>query len=128
MVDYSRKTSTLEEIRNEATHAQQSGQDVHGGPQLRLRHAELQASTYEQAYEAAKMDAERLCPGETFTLATGRDPIGKLDRQTNHRAELKETMRQELTEMRAWMTQLPDEAKRAREQAEHMARNRQRWL
>lgn len=38
---------------------------------LQLKHAQQEVEIYQQAYEASKLNSERLCPGKTFTSATG---------------------------------------------------------
>ncbi len=46
------------------------------------RQKKHQKEVYEKAYQAAKADAERLCPGRTFYEATGRRSLGRQDTLT----------------------------------------------
>ncbi|KAK7433043.1 hypothetical protein QQZ08_000516 [Neonectria magnoliae] len=106
----------LQDIKN--THLSEDDDDR--AVQLRIQHVKQEASIYQKAYEASKKDAERLCPGKTFKLATGFDNV---DRQsvTEQIQELEqgdESARKEVEDTRVWMAQLPDGAEQAKTSAE----------
>ncbi|KAH8893912.1 hypothetical protein GQ53DRAFT_745336 [Thozetella sp. PMI_491] len=82
-----------------------------------VRHLEKYASVYQKAYDAAKADAERLCPGKTFQSATGIKSLGRIDTLTNIelQKEAVASMEKELAQLREWAKQVPDGATEARD-------------
>ncbi|KAF7167586.1 hypothetical protein CNMCM5623_000892 [Aspergillus felis] len=88
--------------------------------QISLQQAKREAAIYQKAYEAARADAERLCPGRTFQSATGIASLGRMDTVTSIR-EQKDTMammQRELEALRNWALQLPDGAIQAKKLVE----------
>ncbi|GIJ90925.1 hypothetical protein Asppvi_009890 [Aspergillus pseudoviridinutans] len=88
--------------------------------QVSLQQAKREAAIYQKAYEAARADAERLCPGRTFQSATGIASLGRMDTVTSIR-EQKDTMamvQRELEALREWALQLPDGAIQAKKLVE----------
>ncbi|KAF7550318.1 hypothetical protein G7Z17_g5789 [Cylindrodendrum hubeiense] len=110
----------LERVRQETRDTQQSEQDGGRAVQLRLRHAEQQASIYQKAYEASQLDADRLCPGKTFKLTTGFENVDRqnVTQQIEELAQDEESARQEVEDTRVWISQLPDGADQAKTLAE----------
>ncbi|GAD92276.1 hypothetical protein NFIA_095430 [Paecilomyces variotii No. 5] len=107
-------------------------------------HKEKKARICRMAYEAAKADAERLCPGKSFASATGIKSLGQQDTKTRvqfHRDAVI-SIERDIQELREWAAQLPEEAMNARERVErdiqvqeralkdmrHMQKTAERWL
>ncbi|KPM46184.1 hypothetical protein AK830_g244 [Neonectria ditissima] len=115
----------LERVRQETRDMQQSEKDGDRAVRIRLRHAEQKAAIYQKAYEASKLDAERLCPGKTFKLVTGFDGVNRqlgVAEQMEELAQDEESARQEVEDTRAWMAQLPDGVVQAKALAEDTIR------
>lgn len=75
-------------------------------------------AVYQKAYEAAREDAERLCPGQTFQSVTG---LGEMDWFLQTDEELRFEMIQaqrDLELSREWLAQLPDDVPMARNDIE----------
>ncbi|GIK06693.1 hypothetical protein Aspvir_002343 [Aspergillus viridinutans] len=88
--------------------------------QISLQQAKREVGIYQKAYEAARADADRLCPGRTFQSATGIASLGRMDTVTSIR-EQKDTMammQRELEALRDWALQLPDSAIQAKKLVE----------
>lgn len=73
-----------------------------------LRRDEREVAVYQRAYEAAKSDAERLCPGRSLEKVAADDSS---DSQAKHRAAMLQQGFEELTE---WARQLPSGTPRSR--------------
>lgn len=75
-----------------------------------LRHAQKEASIYARAHEAAKADAERLCPGRTIEEVAGRkthiadDTLTSIERNKDVVAWLSG----DVENIRLWAQDLPD--------------------
>ncbi|GAM43506.1 hypothetical protein TCE0_050f18374 [Talaromyces pinophilus] len=80
--------------------------------------AKRKIAVYQKAYEAAREDAERLCPGQTFESVTGLGEMVWFGRMKEElRLVLTRTQREvELT--REWLAQLPDDVPEARSDIE----------
>lgn len=86
----------------------------------RRRRAERTLAIYEAALAASRADAERLCPGRTFTEATGIKSLGRRDTLTQIEDE-KDTIRHYeawIKEVRDFAATVPREAHKAVEEVE----------
>ncbi|KAK7416173.1 hypothetical protein QQX98_005370 [Neonectria punicea] len=110
----------LERVLQDIKNIHQSEEDGGRAVQLRLQHVKQEASIYQKAYEASKKDAERLCPGKTFKLATGFDNVDRqsIADQIQELEQGEELARKEVEDARVWMAQLPDGAEPAKTLAE----------
>jgi hypothetical protein len=83
---------------------------------------------YSQAYEASKLDAERLCPGKTFTSATGWAPLDRKDSpllQLENLEKSQENMLDDLGKFQDLLQLVPEAAPKVREDIEYLIRNLQ---
>ncbi|EAW13683.1 uncharacterized protein ACLA_044030 [Aspergillus clavatus NRRL 1] len=78
-----RKQESVENNQRWAEESTNSDPDRAKSFQVDLKHAKRKAAIYQQAYEATKVDAERLCPGKTFTSATGIASLGRRETVTS---------------------------------------------
>ncbi|EOO00455.1 hypothetical protein UCRPA7_4048 [Phaeoacremonium minimum UCRPA7] len=80
--------------------------------------AQKEAAVYQQAYEASKADADRLCPGRTFESATGIKSLGRQDTLTSiqNQDEVIARLQIELEQIREWAEQIPKDATKTKEQ------------
>lgn len=78
-----RKQESVENNQRWAEESINSDPDRAKSFQVDLKHAKRKAAIYQQAYEATKVDAERLCPGKTFTSATGIASLGRRETVTS---------------------------------------------
>ncbi|PYI00084.1 hypothetical protein BO71DRAFT_424499 [Aspergillus ellipticus CBS 707.79] len=73
------------------------------------------AATYKKAYEAAKADSERLCPGRSPKSVDG---IKNIDRYNplsgvEYRTKVSVSLQREIDDLREWSAQIPTEAREA---------------
>ncbi len=89
------------------------------GIQIRLRHDKKKAEIYQKAYEASQNDAERLCPGHSFTLGPGIETLGiDLKARMEDLTRNIEQSQREVEPIQDWIRQLPYGADRARKLAQ----------
>ncbi|PWY88276.1 hypothetical protein BO70DRAFT_359725 [Aspergillus heteromorphus CBS 117.55] len=83
--------------------------------------AEKEVATYEKAYEAAKADADRLCPGRSPKSVAGIKDLDQDDtmRDVQRRTELDVILTRELDALREWAAQIPPEANEAKGMADN---------
>lgn len=78
---------------------------------------------YQKAYEAAREDAERLCPGQTFESVTGlEEMLESGSTEEDLRLDLVRK-RKDLELTREWLAQLPDDVPDARYEIEGVIEN-----
>ena len=90
--------------------------------------AEKEATIYRKAWEAAKADAERLCPGRTLDMTSleiseREDTMADLQRMENNAI----TLQRELAAFREWATQIPDDAPKTKDKANSKIQTYQQW-
>ncbi|KAL1870047.1 hypothetical protein Plec18167_007565 [Paecilomyces lecythidis] len=97
---------------------------------IELHHREKKARIYRTAYEEARADAERLCPGKTFQSATGIKSLGRQDTKTRiqFHKDLVIVLQRDIQEVREWAAQLPEDAKTAREMVENDIQQQERSI
>jgi hypothetical protein len=89
------------------------------GIEIALFHAEKKAAVYQKALEAARLDAEHLCPGRSFTVGAGVETSGlDLEARMKDLTEYIGELQHEVKLMGEWMVQLPDGAHQARQTAQ----------
>ncbi|KAK4107810.1 hypothetical protein N656DRAFT_849171 [Canariomyces notabilis] len=80
---------------------------------IELDHGERKIRIYEKAYEAARRDAERLCPGRSLPPEEEPKPLSDMEWARMRNSDLTESING-LTEAikgyKEWMAQLPEEA------------------
>jgi len=123
------KQRSLKAIQQEAKQLQAGERERVPGIQIRLRHAEKQATVYQKAHEAARLDAERLCPGRFFTVGPGVATKGLdlKERMDNLTCYVEESQR-EVKLIREWMAQLPDSAHQARQVAQDAVDGKEQYI
>lgn len=123
------KQRELKAIEQEAKQMQAGERESVPGIQTRLRHAEMQAAVYQKAHEAARLDAERLCPGRLFTVGPGVETheFYLQERMEKLTCYVEESHR-ELKLIREWMAQLPDSAHQARQAAQDAVNEKERYI
>ncbi|PWY94635.1 hypothetical protein BO94DRAFT_531577 [Aspergillus sclerotioniger CBS 115572] len=90
--------------------------------------AEKEAAIYRKAWEAAKADAERLCPGRTLNV-TGPETseqertMAEVQRMEDHAM----SVQLELAALREWASQIPDDATTAKDKANSKIQTYQQW-
>lgn len=75
-------------------------------------------AVYQKAYEAAREDAERLCPGQTFESVTGLREMAWFVRTKEESRLILVRAQRELELTREWLAQLPDDVLEARSEIE----------
>jgi hypothetical protein len=123
------KQRILKKIQQGAKQMQAGERESVPGIQIRLRHAEMQAAVYQKAHKAARLDAERLCPGRLFTVGPGVETLEfylqeRIEKLT---CDVEESQR-ELKLIREWMAQLPDSAHQARQAAQDAVNEKERYI
>ncbi|KAJ9390866.1 hypothetical protein DTO063F5_1310 [Paecilomyces variotii] len=133
----------LEMLRHEYKWKQESiesngdgAEDLESDPEqvrqfrVQLHQREKSANIYRMAYEAAKADAERMCPGKTFQSATGIKSLGRQDTVTSiqFHKDAVVSLQQGVQELREWAAQLPEDAKKAREMIENDIQQHERSI
>ena len=95
--------------------------------QLRV---EKEAAVYQKAYDAAKADAERLCPGRTFEAATGIKSLGRQDTVTSiqRQKEALDYLQRELARTKTWASHLPDSAVGTKEKVHYAVQEFERSI
>ncbi|EME43593.1 hypothetical protein DOTSEDRAFT_72830 [Dothistroma septosporum NZE10] len=129
----------LERLESEKSHGTKTDVERYDGEtekvflsrQRRRRH---KAVIYTRALEAAKADAERLCPGRSFQdiKALPMGPQSTMER-IEHTRSWMESSRKEAERVRQWAEEVPEEAVKTRELVQewigrhegHMERNRE---
>jgi hypothetical protein len=111
----------LWKLRQELSSAQNSVKDSAGRP-AQLRYAEQQAALYQKAYDASRLDAERLCPGrvDSFSPLVNDPPAEDPEEREKDRIE---RLRQNIEEIRDWIAQLPESATETRKDAQYELAN-----
>ncbi|KXT12214.1 hypothetical protein AC579_3445 [Pseudocercospora musae] len=96
----------------------------------RAKKAEKKAAVYSKAYEAAKADAERLCPGRTFEQATGIESLGRKDTLWNIESQKYwiEYGKKELEKVQTWAKQLPENVPNTMVLVDHAIKSNERSL
>jgi hypothetical protein len=123
------KQRRLEAIQKEAKQLQASEREILPGNQIKLRYAEKQAAVYQKAHEVARLDAECLCPGGSFTVSTGVEAFGSdLKARIEELTRYVEESQQEVKLMREWIVQLPDGTEKARQAAQEVIGGRQQHV
>ncbi|PGH19540.1 hypothetical protein AJ80_03876 [Polytolypa hystricis UAMH7299] len=109
-------TEHVEGMRRMAEETQHSGSKNASAFQIKLRHAEDQAMIYQRAYEAARADAERLCPGRSATSVPGIECLeGRSAAKARQDLIKRIEKSQRIVEAnREWATQLPQGADQAK--------------
>ncbi|KFY41428.1 hypothetical protein V494_03006 [Pseudogymnoascus sp. VKM F-4513 (FW-928)] len=101
--------------------AQQAEEQPHAselkkGIQFYLRQAEEQAAIYQKAYEAARVDAERLFPGRLLPVRLGVEVDGTdYEKSMENLTTLIERLQKSLKPKREWIVQVPNSAQHARQ-------------
>lgn len=113
------KQRYLRRIQQEAEELEASEPDKAPGLQSRLRYAEKQLVIYEKAYEASRLDTERLYPGRSFPVGGGMKTTGSdLDNRLKNLTTSAEESHRDAISIREWMAQLPDSALQERQAAQ----------
>ncbi|KAG8407177.1 hypothetical protein J3458_020670 [Metarhizium acridum] len=120
----------LQRCQNEISKTRATDSIMERALRLQLKHAQREVEMYRQAYEASKLDAQRLCHGKRFTSATGWAPLDWRDRPSIERKALErmqERMLDDLTQYRSFLQQGPETALKVRQDVEGVVTNRQHW-
>jgi hypothetical protein len=128
--EYKSKREKVETYQDGANEFADTDSDRARYHQISLQQAKREAAIYQKAYEAARADAERLCPGRTFQSATGIASLGRVDTVTSIQDQ-KATMgmmERELEALRDWALQLPDEAVQAKKLVEEEVESHERAI
>lgn len=113
------KQRTVETMHQQAKEKGIGERDSVPGINLRLRRAEKEAEIYRKAHEAARLDAERLCPGRSFASGPGVEKYGlDLKGRMDSLTDSIDKLRPEVESIREWMAQLPAGAQQARKEAQ----------
>lgn len=113
------KQRSLRRIQQEAEELEASEPDKANGLESRLRYAEKQLVICEKAYEASRLDAERLCPGRSFPVGRGMKSTGSdLDDKLKSLTTSAEESHRDAISIKEWMAQLPDSANQERQAAQ----------
>ncbi|PYI32041.1 hypothetical protein BP00DRAFT_425288 [Aspergillus indologenus CBS 114.80] len=90
--------------------------------------ARRRLAVYQNALEAARLDAERLCPGQTFQSMTGLESLQwAYDWDRDIQVEHDFTV-QELESARKFLAQIPDEVESVRYEVMDFIQNTEAWL
>ncbi|PVH78735.1 hypothetical protein DL98DRAFT_655937 [Cadophora sp. DSE1049] len=107
------------DVQAEIKETEDDGKDVPSALKSKLLHAEKILKVYEKAYEAARADMESSFPGRSIAFGRGIQTLGlDLDARIASLTPNIEDAQQQLQEIRAWMSQLPDAAVQAKQAAE----------
>ncbi|RAL15788.1 uncharacterized protein BO97DRAFT_383518 [Aspergillus homomorphus CBS 101889] len=90
--------------------------------------AERQLAVYQNAYEAARLDAERLCPGQTFQSVTGREKWEWTVKMDRHHLLDGMMVCRELAAAKAFLDQLPDDVPAVRSSVIEFIEHDVSWL
>lgn len=98
---------------------------------LEMELAEREALIAQKAYEAARRDADRLCPGRSPPSDEGKKPKNPPLDLTEQMADLNERINgltKEIQSNQEWLSKIPEEAVEARERVERYLKHDRGWL
>ncbi|KAH8895947.1 hypothetical protein GQ53DRAFT_792419 [Thozetella sp. PMI_491] len=114
---YESQQEDMERYREEVEEAEDAEEKRRCHSRMRL--AERMAGIFKRTFEASKADAERLRPGVTLQDVAGVKGLGKVDpdERIANLNESIQSMQDEAIQVRELMTQLPEEAVKAKAKA-----------